>query len=595
MEDIPGNQWAGEIGSTEDPPEDMQSLMEAQEAGFRSLHRGQTTKGTVVSIADDAVLVDVGLKSEGIIRREELVENGDDLPDLHLGQEVFVQVLQPDSPSGPILSLRRARREQTWVDAQELAQTGGMVEGPVVEFNRGGAVLEIRGVRGFVPLSQLVSLPPAGQGEGEDTERRLSELIGRRLRVKVLEANRQQNRLILSERAAVQEERAKRRAALLEEIRVGDVRRGVVRNVTNFGAFVDLGGADGLVHVSEISYERVTDPRSVLQPGQEVDVYVLDVRPEDQKISLSLKRAVADPWDSIDMRYQPGENVQATIVRLAKFGAFAQVEPGVEGLIHVSELADVAPRDPGQVLHEGQVVEAKIIHMDKARRRLGLSIRQAQPTVQEMTAEEWSAAQDRELTPVATAFDALAGLNESLAAEDLTDESLPADRLETADDRLDAVDEAPDLQEQELQGPAEAEATYGEPAETTLEAPDESDVAQATSSVAEADGPSLEMGASPSTQLAEEVAGARDAPTGEAVQASETDNVAEAEVKVVDDNESLGAETASGPVAQMEDEVKDEAGDISDSGTHVEAGPTSSMDEPIEDEAEEAQPVSDTV
>ncbi len=439
MEDQPGNQAASE---TQDPEEtgfqleDMQSLMEAQEAGFQALRRGQTTTGTIVSIADDAVLVDVGLKSEGIIRREELGENGDDLPDLKLGQEVIVQVLQPDSSNGPILSLRRARREQTWVDVEALAQNGGVIEGPVVDYNRGGALVEVGGIRGFVPVSQLASLPPAGSGEGDETERRLAELVGKSLRVKVLEANHQQNRLILSERAASLEERARRKEDLMQELRPGQIRRGTVRNVTTFGAFVDLGGADGLVHVSELSYERINDPRTVLSPGQEIDVFVLDVRPQDQKISLSLKRAMADPWESVESRYQPGENVQATITRLVKFGAFAQIEPGVEGLIHLSELADATPRDAAQVVSEGQTVEAKIIHIDRARRRLGLSIRQLRPAIQEMTVEEWAAEQNREEDPTPTAFHALAGLSDTEGAEEGSSPQLeiPEEPAATADD-----------------------------------------------------------------------------------------------------------------------------------------------------------------
>ena len=413
--------------------EDMQSLMDAEEGGgFHTLRRGQTATGVVVSIREDSVLVDVGLKSEGVIPRQELFESDEEEPDLHVGQEILVHVIQPDSPEGPILSLRRARRERAWAEMEQLAGSGGTIEAPIVDHNRGGALLDVRGLRGFVPLSQLVSLAPASQpsGEGDDTQDRLAALHGQRLKVKVLEANQAQNRLILSERAAEQEARAQRREELLRDLQPGQIRTGRIRNVTNFGAFVDLGGADGLVHVSEISYDRVYDPRTALTPGQEVEVYVLEVRPDDQKIALSLKRAMTDPWITLPSRHEPGETVKATITRLAKFGAFAQVEPGIEGLIHVTELAEVTPRDPSQVVQEGQTVDVKIIHIDQVRRRLGLSLRQVHAAMvePEMTPEAWAEEQDRDSTPQPSAFGALAAIADTLPE---SSESEPSPESET--------------------------------------------------------------------------------------------------------------------------------------------------------------------
>ncbi|GEM_PF-2867195 len=399
--------------------EDMQSLMDSEEAGFRSLRRRQTTSGIVVSIGEDALLIDVGTKSEGIVPREELAEFGEELPELHIGDEVMVQVLDPEGREGPILSLRRARREQAWVDMEHFATEGRTIEAPVVDHNRGGVLLDVRGLRGFVPISQLVSLSPASRQDdnGEDTQERLARLHGQRLNVKVLEVSSAQNRLILSERAAQQETRAQRRVKLLNELAPGQIRRGKVRSVTSFGAFVDLGGIDGLVHVSELSYDRVQDPRKVLEVGQELDVYVLDVRPGDQRISLSLKRAQADPWQDLESRHQAGEILDATITRLAVFGAFAQIEPGVEGLIHLTELAENTPREASQVVHQGQTVPVKIIHIDSTGRRLGLSIRQVQPVETQMTPEEWAATQEQDREPVSSAFDALAGLAGNLGSE----------------------------------------------------------------------------------------------------------------------------------------------------------------------------------
>ena len=451
--------------------EDMQSLMDAQEAGgFRTLRRRQTTKGVVVSVREDVVLVDVGAKSEGIIPREELAEQGEEAPELTYGQEILVQVLEPDSRDGPILSLRRARREQAWVDLDDLAKDGAIITAVVVDHNRGGAILDVRGLRGFIPLSQLSSLPPPSQSNGEDTQERLAQLHGQRLTVKLLEADQSQNRLILSERAASDELRAQRRAELLAQIEPGQIRHGLIRSVTNFGAFVDLGGADGLVHVSELSYDRVQDPRTVVKAGDEVDVYVLDIRPEDGRISLSMKRAQLDPWAMIAQRYEPGQVVEVTITRLMNFGAFAQIEPGIEGLIHISELADAAPKDPSQVVQPGQVVQAKIIHIDQRDRKLGLSLRQVNPSPaqRDMTAAEWHAEQDRSVDSGPSAFEALSHLREdgpTVAEEPASEESgEPPTESAQAEAEVEAHIELPD-EAGPTEEQAEAVADSTEPAE----------------------------------------------------------------------------------------------------------------------------------
>jgi predicted RNA-binding protein with RPS1 domain len=205
----------------------------------------------------------------------------------------------------------------------------------------------------------------------------LAAMQGRRLPLKIIEINRSRNRLILSERAAVQERRTQRKDELLDQLEPGQVRRGVVSNLTNFGAFVDLGGADGLVHVSELSYNRVNHPSEILHVGQEVDVKVLSVDRDTKKIALSLKQAMPDPWTTVEDRYRVGQVVPAVITKLQKFGAFAKVEEGLEGLIHLSELTDLPVQDPTQVVHEGQHVDVKIIHINSQKRRLGLSVRQA--------------------------------------------------------------------------------------------------------------------------------------------------------------------------------------------------------------------------
>lgn len=358
----------------------MEALLRESDYAFRSLRRGETIEGTVVRVDQDEVLVDIGLKSEGVIPMRELFAEGEDAPPLHIGDRTLVYVMQPEGQEGhAILSLRRARMERSWREIEEMYHHGAIIEAPVVDFNKGGLIADVKGIRGFVPVSQVLDLRNVARQEGENEEvtQLLAAMKGRRLPLKIIEINRTRNRLILSERAAVQERRTQLKDELMDQLEPGQIRRGVVSNLTTFGAFIDLGGADGLVHVSELSYNRVNHPGEVLHVGQEVDVYVLSVDRETKKIALSLKKALPDPWTTVDQRYRVGEVVPAVITKLAKFGAFAKVEEGLEGLIHLSELTDLPVQDAAQVVHEGQHVDVKIIHINSQRRRLGLSVRQA--------------------------------------------------------------------------------------------------------------------------------------------------------------------------------------------------------------------------
>jgi small subunit ribosomal protein S1 len=367
-------------GSTDADELGMEALLAENDYAFRSVRRGETVEGTVVRVDPDEILVDIGLKSEGVIpQREFLSETLEEEP-LHVGDRTLVYVIQPEGSEGhAVLSLRRARLERSWRDIEEMYNQGAIVDAPVVDHNKGGLIVDVKGVRGFVPVSQVLDLRNVSrqEGESEEVSHTLAAMNGRRLPLKIIEINRSRNRLILSERAAVQEQRTQRKDELVDQLEPGQVRRGVVSNLTNFGAFVDLGGADGLVHVSELSYNRVNHPSEILRVGQEVDVMVLSVDRDTKKIALSLKRAMPDPWTTVEEQYHVGQVVSATITKLAKFGAFAKVEDGLEGLIHLSELTDLAVQDPAQVTQEGQQVKVKIIHINMQRRRLGLSVRQA--------------------------------------------------------------------------------------------------------------------------------------------------------------------------------------------------------------------------
>jgi small subunit ribosomal protein S1 len=370
---------------TEPQGDSMRDLFEESERHLQTLRPGTIIEGYIVRVDPEEVLVDVGLKSEGIVAGREL-GNPEDLERLHVGDKVLAYVLQPENAEGHVvLSLRRAASEAGWRRAEELLHNGEIVEAPVVDFNRGGLIIDM-GIRGFVPISQIAELRrdelqvSAGGDPAtaeELTTRRLQEMVGRQLAVKVIEMNRPRNRLIVSERAAMQERRGKRKEALISELHPGEIRHGRVTSLATFGAFVDLGGADGLIHVSELSWTRVGHPSEVLQVGQEVDVAVVHVDPETKKIALSLKQAQPDPWSQLISHVRPGQIVPATITRLTKFGAFARLEDGVEGLIHISELADRHVANPSQVVQEGERVQVKITNVDVARRRLSLSIRQA--------------------------------------------------------------------------------------------------------------------------------------------------------------------------------------------------------------------------
>jgi small subunit ribosomal protein S1 len=258
-----------------------------------------------------------------------------------------------------------------WAEMGRIAGEDGILEMPVVGYNRGGLLVEWRSLRGFVPASQLVEFPANGH---EGLRRRaLVNRVGGKLSVRVIELNPDKNRLILSERAALA--RAGERAAILNTLQPGDTIRGVVTNLCDFGAFVDLGGLEGLIHISELSWGRVGHPEHLLARGQEVQAYVLDIDREAARIALSIKRLRPDPWQTVEARYRPGEIVEGVVTNVVDFGAFACIEDGLEGLIHVSELAEGHFLHPRNVVNEGQRVRARILSIDAASRRLGLSLR----------------------------------------------------------------------------------------------------------------------------------------------------------------------------------------------------------------------------
>ena len=355
---------------------DMDQLLDEAEQGYQNLYRGQVVDGVIMKVDKDGVLVNVGQKTEGVVpSREMRTLTPADVEDLKEGDPIVVAVVRPETDEGQaVLSLDRARGEMGWRVLLQHVQDGSVIEAPVTGFNKGGAVVTAEGVQGFVPLSQLTAVGrPRGDGGQNEA---LEALVGTTLKVKVIEVNRRRNRAILSERAATQESRAAGKAKLLADLQEGELKRGVISGTTNFGAFVDLGGADGLIHISELSWQSVRRPEDVVNVGDEVEVLVVKVDQEAQRIALSLKRTKPEPWAEVPYRYHEGQIVPATVTKLATFGAFARIEDGIEGLIHISELADRMIQHPREVVTEGNDVMVKIVRVDPARRRIGLSLKQ---------------------------------------------------------------------------------------------------------------------------------------------------------------------------------------------------------------------------
>jgi small subunit ribosomal protein S1 len=326
-----------------------------------------------MSLEREGVLVDVGSKSEGIIPRNEMHSLGPNAS-LEPGEKVLVFVMQSETGEGQILlSIDKARGERGWRTLQDRFESGESFEGQVTGYNRGGLLVNVEGVNAFVPLSQLVGLrPERGENNGGNS---LADAVGRTLRLKVIEINRRRNRVILSERAALQEWRMIQKERLIQELREGDIRRGRISSVRNFGVFVDLGGADGLAHLSELSWERDKSPAELFKVGEEVDVFVTKVDPENKKIALSLRLANPGRWDEVVSKYREGQVVPGLVTKVVTFGAFARIEGPVEGLIHVSELVDRRIGHPKEVVREGDLLPLKIVRIERDRHRLGLSLR----------------------------------------------------------------------------------------------------------------------------------------------------------------------------------------------------------------------------
>ncbi len=358
---------------------------------YKTPQVGDILQGIILSISPQGIIVDLGLKRDGLVPPSDLAKLEPEERDaLQVNDELFVYVLNTDKPDSLVVSINLARLNQDWIRAEKMIESGEMIEVEVIGYNKGGAIVPFGRLRGFVPMSHLSDMS-ASMGDRR-RQQRLAQLRGDTLPLKVIEVDRRRRRLVLSQREAQKEWDSQRRAELLETIEEGQVITGRVSGLRDFGAFVNLGGADGLVHISQLAWHRVDHPREVLKIGQEIEVYVLRVDGESQRISLSRKKILPNPWDTVTERYHENQLVEGTITRLVDYGAFAEVEPGIEGLLHVSQLSRGTVENVGEVVQEGETHLLRVVNIDKKRQRIGLSLK----AVTAMEQIEWMAQREIE-------------------------------------------------------------------------------------------------------------------------------------------------------------------------------------------------------
>ena len=440
-----------------------EELIAALEASFRDFKDGDIVEGEVVKIDRDEVLLDIGYKSEGVIPSKELSIRHDVDPNqvVKVGDRIEALVLQKEDKEGRlILSKKRAQYERAWGKIEEVMHSGQTITGPVIEVVKGGLILDI-GLRGFLPAS-LVDLRRV---------RDLQPFVGQELEAKIIELDRNRNNVVLSRRAFLEESQSEGRKTFLQSLQKGERRKGTVSSIVNFGAFVDLGGVDGLVHVSELSWKHVDHPQEVVSVGQEVEVEVLDVDLDRERVSLSLKATQEDPWKEFERTSQAGSVITGTVTKLVPFGAFVRVAQGIEGLVHISEISHEHVDSPESVLQVGQEVQVKVIDVDVSRRRVSLSMRQvaaAPPKPKEIEVEKEEP--EREAGPeMSTAIEVPQEILDAVAEAEST---TPEDGGVSADVVVAVADETP------AEAPGEADASAGaEPSEPAADAAVEVDAA----------------------------------------------------------------------------------------------------------------------
>ena len=543
----------------------MEKLLQEEGLQLDFPKQGEIRTGVIASIGENEILVSVGTKSEGVISGKEREQiPAETLEGFQIGQEIPVYVLNPEDPSGTlVLSYNRAREENDWLEAEKMKESGDTFEGAVIGYNKGGLIVPLGMLRGFVPASQVSVMRRVESEESPDA--RWGKLVGEMIKVAVIEVDRGRHRLILSERLALQETRETIKDRLLDELEEGDVKTGRVTSLADFGAFVNIDGADGLVHLSEISWDRIEHPAEVLKVGQEVKVKVIAVDQERKRIGLSIRQLQPDPWVVKVSNLQEGQLVEGTITHLTKFGAFARLDEDLEGLIHISELSDQRINHPKEVVKEGDVVTLRVIKIDAERRRIGLSIRKVESMAYANLDYEMMLAGDtKEKT----------GQEEAPAAEAEAQKSeeVPADEAEA--------------QKSEEVPAAEAEAQKSEDvpaAEAEAQKSEETPVAEAEAQKSE-EAPAAEAEAQESEEAPIEEPPTEEAPVEE-VDIASAEEAKEAATPVVDE------ETESTPEADASNTPEAEASDAE--APDASEAETSDAEATSETEAESASEVED--
>ncbi len=354
----------------------MESLLNEQELNVDLPQPGEIRTGMIASISHSQILVSIGAKSEGVISGREIEQlSAKEREALKVGQEIKVFVVSPEDSNGNVvLSFKRAQDQLSWENVDKLLEENSVIDSKITGFNKGGLIVTVEGLRGFVPSSQISALRRT-QVTSETPEQRWQKMVGQPISVRVVEVDKERRRLILSERAASTETRQSIKERVLEELEEGKTYTGRVTSLAEFGAFINVNGADGLVHLSELSWDHITHPREVLEVGQEVKVKVINVDREKKRIGLSVRALQEDPWRARVQKYSVGQLVEGVITRLTKFGAFARLEGDIEGLIHISEISDHRIEHPKEALKEGDVKSLRVIRIDPDQHRIGLSLR----------------------------------------------------------------------------------------------------------------------------------------------------------------------------------------------------------------------------
>lgn len=506
----------------------MEALLKNDAFSVELPQSGEVREGTIASVSPGQILVSIGAKSEGVISGRELeVIDAEERDAFEVGQEIPVYILSPEDSNGNVvLSYKRAQEYMAWGSVEELMENDEIVESKILGYNKGGLIVDVHGLRGFVPGSQI-SVLRRSMAVGDTPEQRWAKMIGEEISVRIIEVDRSRRRLICSERAASSESRQSIKERVIEELEEGEVHTGRVTSLADFGAFVNINGADGLVHLSELSWDRIKHPNEILEVGQEVKVKVINIDKEKKRIGLSLRALSDDPWRARIEKFSVGQLVEGIVTRLTKFGAFARLEGDIEGLIHISEISEDRIEHPKEALKEGQVVALRIIRIDPEQHRIGLSLRKV----------DSAAFADKDFKMLAKEIDQLEEEEPGSVMEDLS---------ELLDEKPAEV-EAPEETEEEspAETPVAKEKTeVEEPIETPVADPEEVESPKAETSEEE-------------TIVESETEAPVEAPVAELEEAGESDGQASAESEVEEPEleETETEKTADEPEAVEEVEA----------------------------------------